>query len=391
MDIYLSKGSYNLLQFLASFFLAFYGVSFCYRFYELLSARLAVLSKRFIFIRGLGTHVYDYRDSVHIGAVIRSRQASAILPLRYLFIPFQVNEIYEDGASNAYICSLYSAVDALAVLVTGFDAKKLLSVSGKLQKAANSSNEDLAFTLRQLSCPFVSSPVIIKPGRSDIRVDKPSTSFSAVVLLLVPLQTLSLRMDAHDASTANPIQVSNHDSVFNSNRQEGASTNEKSEEIERQATLDCMAIPVKDIPLASQATTSSMVSISATASSTTVARPPSMGPSKESFLFVDGLVYTPKGIFGIDHSDGSRDSQNEPQRTENRGVDGQNECTVCLSDTADVLLMPCRHLCVCRTCQVHLDKCPVCRSNYVEHIHVERDREETILVPIKSSSTRFSL
>ncbi|KAF4529644.1 hypothetical protein B566_EDAN017976 [Ephemera danica] len=37
-------------------------------------------------------------------------------------------------------------------------------------------------------------------------------------------------------------------------------------------------------------------------------------------------------------------------------------CKVCLTNAADVLYLPCKHLASCRSCKVHLDKCPICRS-----------------------------
>lgn len=47
--------------------------------------------------------------------------------------------------------------------------------------------------------------------------------------------------------------------------------------------------------------------------------------------------------------------------------DGQ-ECSVCLVNAKSVVLMPCRHMCVCETCFTHLDKCPVCRGPYTSHL-----------------------
>lgn len=47
--------------------------------------------------------------------------------------------------------------------------------------------------------------------------------------------------------------------------------------------------------------------------------------------------------------------------------DGQ-ECVVCLTNEKSVILMPCRHMCVCEVCFTHLDKCPVCRTTYTSHM-----------------------
>ena len=47
-------------------------------------------------------------------------------------------------------------------------------------------------------------------------------------------------------------------------------------------------------------------------------------------------------------------------------------CVVCQDDTKSVLLLPCRHLCVCRTCsrRPELDKCPMCRSRIEQKMDV---------------------
>lgn len=41
------------------------------------------------------------------------------------------------------------------------------------------------------------------------------------------------------------------------------------------------------------------------------------------------------------------------------------ECVICMSDTRDTLLLPCRHLCICKMCannlRVKSNTCPICR------------------------------
>ena len=55
---------------------------------------------------------------------------------------------------------------------------------------------------------------------------------------------------------------------------------------------------------------------------------------------------------------------------ENGGSDdGANQCTVCLTNRRNVLIMNCRHVCVCDECAEALPNpklCPVCRS-HVDH------------------------
>jgi hypothetical protein len=50
----------------------------------------------------------------------------------------------------------------------------------------------------------------------------------------------------------------------------------------------------------------------------------------------------------------------------------QNLCVICLDNEKSVLLMPCRHLCVCEECanRANLARCPVCRDRIEQTIKV---------------------
>ncbi|ERN02360.1 hypothetical protein AMTRI_Chr03g47610 [Amborella trichopoda] len=47
---------------------------------------------------------------------------------------------------------------------------------------------------------------------------------------------------------------------------------------------------------------------------------------------------------------------------ENRELKGQRTCRVCKNKEVSMLLLPCRHLCLCKDCEGFLDVCPVCRT-----------------------------
>jgi len=53
------------------------------------------------------------------------------------------------------------------------------------------------------------------------------------------------------------------------------------------------------------------------------------------------------------------------------GSDG--ECLVCLSEPKNTILLPCRHMCICRDCLMKMTtaKCPVCRTIIKRHISIE--------------------
>ena len=47
-------------------------------------------------------------------------------------------------------------------------------------------------------------------------------------------------------------------------------------------------------------------------------------------------------------------------------------CKVCLYEEADILLLPCRNLCMCPNCALSIKKCHVCRSNIEDIIKIIR-------------------
>lgn len=63
--------------------------------------------------------------------------------------------------------------------------------------------------------------------------------------------------------------------------------------------------------------------------------------------------------------------------------EGSRECVVCISEPRDTLVLPCRHLCLCRACaevlRYQTNKCPICRSVFSSLLKVKlskRDVEE---------------
>ncbi|TMW59509.1 hypothetical protein Poli38472_004578 [Pythium oligandrum] len=50
----------------------------------------------------------------------------------------------------------------------------------------------------------------------------------------------------------------------------------------------------------------------------------------------------------------------------NAGTSG--ECVICLEGELSVVLLPCRHLCVCRVCLDEIDRCPICRAKFSTYV-----------------------
>lgn len=58
------------------------------------------------------------------------------------------------------------------------------------------------------------------------------------------------------------------------------------------------------------------------------------------------------------------DAEDAHTRTlrENRELMEQRTCRVCRTNMSCILLLPCRHLCLCKDCESRLEKCPLCKS-----------------------------
>ncbi|KAG2377609.1 hypothetical protein C9374_009125 [Naegleria lovaniensis] len=53
------------------------------------------------------------------------------------------------------------------------------------------------------------------------------------------------------------------------------------------------------------------------------------------------------------------------------------ECIVCFSEPREVILLPCKHKCVCHECFSRIDKCPICRCNVRSYISENTSTEST--------------
>ena len=62
----------------------------------------------------------------------------------------------------------------------------------------------------------------------------------------------------------------------------------------------------------------------------------------------------------------TQDAQGQPVPT------GTNtECSICMQQEADIVLVPCGHLCVCHCCASRLQGvCPICRANTSQAVRV---------------------
>lgn len=79
---------------------------------------------------------------------------------------------------------------------------------------------------------------------------------------------------------------------------------------------------------------------------------------------VDGLCYLLQEIYGIENKLNQNIGKEEENDFEETGL----ECVICMSEMRDTLILPCRHLCLCRDCAENLryqaSNCPICRSPF---------------------------
>lgn len=75
---------------------------------------------------------------------------------------------------------------------------------------------------------------------------------------------------------------------------------------------------------------------------------------KESFtcLLQNQYVHISQGAYQIQDLYGTQDESSSESQ----------DCVVCLSEPRAITLLPCRHFCVCHTCFLQIDKCPICRD-----------------------------
>ncbi|KAG6773245.1 hypothetical protein POTOM_020506 [Populus tomentosa] len=86
----------------------------------------------------------------------------------------------------------------------------------------------------------------------------------------------------------------------------------------------------------------------------------------KQILWIDGIRYELRDIFGIANSDGA-------------GVDGETdsgkECIICMTEPKDTAVLPCRHMCLCSGCAKELrsrsDRCPICRQPIHELLEIK--------------------
>lgn len=102
----------------------------------------------------------------------------------------------------------------------------------------------------------------------------------------------------------------------------------------------------------------------------------SLKPLKQKQM-VDGLCYLLQEIYGIENKNAQRNRQPQDDDIEDNG----SECVICMCETRDTLILPCRHLCLCNSCADNLryqaNNCPICRAKFHALLQIKAMRKRT--------------
>lgn len=93
-------------------------------------------------------------------------------------------------------------------------------------------------------------------------------------------------------------------------------------------------------------------------------------------IFVDGLCYLLQEIYGIENKNINKATAAMDDDADDNG----SECVICMCDTRDTLILPCRHLCLCNSCADSLryqaNNCPICRAPFRALLQIKAVRRK---------------
>lgn len=97
-----------------------------------------------------------------------------------------------------------------------------------------------------------------------------------------------------------------------------------------------------------------------------------LSASKSSNLNVESGAEIVKEPYSNDISAMDKQRQMEQEiEQEMKGI----ECVICMCETRDTLILPCRHLCLCKLCAINLrvqsNNCPICRIPFIALIQLK--------------------
>nr|XP_039255427.1 E3 ubiquitin-protein ligase MGRN1-like isoform X1 [Styela clava] len=106
---------------------------------------------------------------------------------------------------------------------------------------------------------------------------------------------------------------------------------------------------------------------------------------------IDGVCYLIQEIFGIENKAPTSQNTNDNEDDDDNDLDDDgSDCVVCLSETRDTLILPCKHLCLCSSCANQLryqqSGCPICRQSFRALLQIRAVRKKTNQPPLTTES-----
>ncbi|KAF8390788.1 hypothetical protein HHK36_025316 [Tetracentron sinense] len=88
------------------------------------------------------------------------------------------------------------------------------------------------------------------------------------------------------------------------------------------------------------------------------------GQTKEGFGESDGMAVLANDAQSCCYEVTENDKTSVAEKTmrKNRELKHSKSCKVCRQNDVSVLLLPCRHLCLCKCCESKIEYCPICQS-----------------------------
>jgi len=100
----------------------------------------------------------------------------------------------------------------------------------------------------------------------------------------------------------------------------------------------------------------------------------SIKPLKQN-VWYNGRCYVIHEMFGL----------------ENEKNEGGRECIICMSDSRDTVMLPCRHMCLCNKCAEELrhqsNMCPLCRSKIKHMVEIKISTISDTQIPLEGNGS----
>lgn len=397
-----SPALYNLLVIFVCTVLLLWIIRASKRLYRVFRVRAAILTGRLVHIWAISSSLPYFEGAIqpHIDTIVHTRQSYPPTNVKCLYVPFFVEEISVNNKDNNAVeflvsitttvpCRLWIAQNvSLYLLQKSFIAFKNadnIFFSTYINDDSNIESKQLLQIYREnysnggnIFCTGVGlSKIVVTTQNYDESIKNPNNK---LVLFIQPLsknkhifsgatQIISSQNNS-EILNALHLPISNRDIELNAFAGSDTLSNHRPV-IKQSLDFGIKVISTDTINVNNNVTTPS---------------------TDELFLYCnDNSIYSALEVFGFNQGmknhnnilDTSNNNYIPVPSPEGTSCDSNEDCVVCLSEFQQVLLLPCRHMCVCRQCLSRIDKCPICRQTYSEHMALVINDEEK-----KKSSTQ---